>query len=187
MSLPPLSIHLPRGKALVRRAREFALHAHTNLNQRRKYTGEPYILHPMRVAGLVGQYTDDAEMLAAAWLHDVIEDTPYTFEDLNQTFGPTVAVLVSGLSDVSRPEDGNRKARKALDREHLAIGCARVHTVKLADLIDNIESITAHDRGFARRYLAEKALLLPVLKRGHEGLQRWAAASLEQASNDLGL
>jgi (p)ppGpp synthase/HD superfamily hydrolase len=59
-------------------------------------------------------------MIAAAWLHDVVEDTPVTLEDLHSEFGEGIAELVEALTDISRPEDGNRRKRKAIDREHLA-------------------------------------------------------------------
>ena len=79
----------------------------------------------------------DEAMLAAALLHDVVEDTPVTIEEIQEIFGADVASLVDDLTDVSKPEDGNRKFRKALDREHSAQSSARAQTVKLADLISN--------------------------------------------------
>lgn len=72
--------------------------------------------------------------------------------------------MVDMLTDVSRPEDGNRAARKKLDREHLAKATPEVKTIKLADLIHNTESIVAHDPKFAEVYLEEKRALLSVLK-----------------------
>jgi len=56
----------------------------------------------------------------AAWLHDTVEDTPCTLDDVRNMCGEEVAVLVEMLTDTSKPEDGNRAARKAIDREHTA-------------------------------------------------------------------
>ena len=74
------------------------------------------------------------------------------------------------LTDVSKPEDGNRATRKALDCEHLAQASNRGKTIKLADLIHNSESICQYDNGFAKVYMKEKAALLKVLVGGDEQL-----------------
>jgi (p)ppGpp synthase/HD superfamily hydrolase len=105
-------------------------------------------------------------MLAAAWLHDTVEDTGVTIVDIQAEFGNEVAELVGWLTDVSTPEQGNRAVRKAIDREHTAMAPAAAATVKLADLIANSRSIIAHDPAFARVYLEEKRMLLEVLSRG---------------------
>jgi len=105
-------------------------------------------------------------MLAAAWLHDVVEDTGVTIETIRAEFGVEVAELVGWLTDVSRPEHGNRAHRKALDRAHSAAAPAEAQTVKLADLISNTRSIIAHDVSFAKTYLEEKRLLLEVMTKG---------------------
>jgi hypothetical protein len=81
---------------------------------------------------------------------------------------------VEQLSDVSKPEDGNRKARKAIDREHLKHASPEAKTVKLADLIDNATDIVSNDMDFAIVYYHEKELLLPFLKEGNQ--QLWARA-----------
>jgi hypothetical protein len=74
-------------------------------------------------------------------LHDTVEDTGVELAELRRVFDDDVATLVEWLTDVSRPEDGNRVARKAIDRAHTARAPARAKTVKLADLIDNSRSI----------------------------------------------
>ena len=152
--------------SIVGRAKQFAFVAHNAINQRRKYTGEPYTEHLERVAKLVENVDHDANMLAAAYLHDTVEDTATTIEDITAEFGEDIAYLVLHLTDVSRPQDGNRAVRKTLEREHIASGVARVHTVKLADLIDNSESIQSHDAKYAKVYMEEKRLLLTVLADG---------------------
>lgn len=157
-------------------AREFAEAAHASIDQRRKYTGEPYIAHPAAVVELVRSVPHTDEMIAAAWLHDTVEDTPVTLADVEREFGAEVAALVEQLTDVSRPEDGNRKKRKAIDREHTAKASVQAKTIKLADLIDNTRSIVEHDQDFAKVYLVEKAALLEVLGEGDAMLWAMAAA-----------
>jgi (p)ppGpp synthase/HD superfamily hydrolase len=124
----------------------FATQAHQRIDHRRKYSQQPYDVHLGAVAELVATVSDDAEMLAAAWLHDIVEDTPVTLEEVEREFGPGVASLVKELTDVSRPGDGNRAARKAIDRGHLAIASPRAKTIKLADLCDNARDICRRRR-----------------------------------------
>ncbi|MEQ8205515.1 MAG: HD domain-containing protein [Woeseia sp.] len=155
---------------LISRAKAFSFAAHNAIDQRRKYTDEPYTVHLENVAMLVAGVVDDEAMVAAAYLHDTVEDTETTLAEIEDNFGSDVAYLVKYLSDVSRPEDGNRAQRKQLDREHIARGDERVHTIKLADLIDNSASIQAHDPKFAKIYMQEKRLLLNELGDGHPEL-----------------
>jgi hypothetical protein len=170
---------------LIGRARQWASDAHRNVGHLRKYSGQPYEVHLQAVADMVSAVTDDAEMIAAAWLHDVVEDTPTTIEDIERAFGPGVRALVDALTDVSRPHDGNRAARKALDLRHLARAPARAQTVKLADLIDNCQDICRHNAKFGRVYLAEMAALLEVLTAGDESLRRKAKKTHDTWSSRL--
>lgn len=128
---------------LVERAIRYATEAHGD--QKRKYTDEPYITHPIAVMEIVKTVAHTKEMLAAAVLHDVIEDTGRSYDDIYYYFGDIVADLVLGLTDVSRPDDGDRQFRKALDRQHLAEQGADVQTIKLADIIHNTSSTKEHD------------------------------------------
>lgn len=97
-----------------------------------------------------------------------------TIEDITGIFGGEVAELVSALTDVSRPSDGNRKQRKTIDRDHLSKASPLAKTIKLADLIDNCADICRHDPRFGRVFLDEVALLLPVLQGGEPRLLRRA-------------
>jgi len=155
---------------LESRARLFALAAHAAVGQLRKYTFEPYIVHPAEVASIVKTVDHTDSMVAAAWLHDVVEDTGVSIEVIRAEFGSEVSDLVGWLTDVSRPDHGNRAARKAIDRAHTAAAPAEAQTVKLADLISNTRSIVAHDPKFAETYLAEKRALLAVMTRADAGL-----------------
>lgn len=155
---------------LVTRAAQFAKSAHESIDQRRKYTNEPYIVHPEAVASTVESVTDDEATVAAAWLHDVVEDTPITLEKIKDEFGADIASLVNDLTAPSTKADGNRKQRKAIDRQHTAQADPRAKTVKLADLIDNLSGISTSDPRFAKKYLEEKKLQLQVLVEGDSTL-----------------
>ncbi|UCE76776.1 MAG: bifunctional (p)ppGpp synthetase/guanosine-3',5'-bis(diphosphate) 3'-pyrophosphohydrolase [Gammaproteobacteria bacterium] len=172
---------------LVERARAYATRAHKRIEHRRKYSNQPYEVHLEAVAKLVASVSDDAETIAAAWLHDTVEDTPATLGDIEAQFGAAVAELVEELTDVSKPGDGNRALRKDIDRQHLAQASARAKTVKLADLIDNCSDITRHDPRFARIYLAEMGALLEVLKEGDPSLLQRAQRLHSRSMEELGL
>jgi len=172
---------------LVDRARIYATEAHQRINHRRKYNNEPYHVHLSAVAKLVASVTDDTEMVAAAWLHDTVEDTQATLEDIEAEFGMPVAELVEELTDVSKPGDGNRVRRKQIDLMHLAQASARAKTVKLADLIDNCKDITRHDPRFAQVYLYEMNELLDVLQGGDAQLYRRAEKIHAKSVEKLGL
>ena len=165
---------------LVVRARRYATEAHSRINHRRKYTSEPYDVHLKNVANIVASVTEDPEMIAAAWLHDIVEDTPASFLDLEQEFGLQVAELVGELTDVSRPSDGNRATRKSIDRAHLAGASARGKTIKLGDLLDNCQDICRQDPEFARTFLTEMASLLEVLSGGDPKLYHRATTMMQE-------
>jgi len=171
---------------LVKRASDYATRAHQRIDHRRKYSKQPYHVHLEAVAKQVAVVSDDPEIIAAAWLHDTVEDTPATLEDIEELFGKPVAELVEELTDISRPSDGNRARRKEIDRKHTAQASGRAKTVKLADLIDNCKDITKHDPRFARIYLAEMGRLLDVLKGGNERLYEQALEVHARSTNRLG-
>ena len=151
-------------------AQWFAAGAHGAVKQKRKYTGEHYVEHPLGVCEILGNVPHTTEMLQAAMLHDVLEDTGVTEEYLRDWFSPKVVDMVVGLTDVSKPEDGNRAARKAIDRAHLANQSPDVKTIKLADLLHNSVSIIRYDEKFAKVFIAEVRLLLVVLVEGNNEL-----------------
>lgn len=160
---------------LAARARRYAERAHNAIDHRRKYSGRPYTEHLERVAARVAALTDDPAAVAAAWLHDVVEDTPSTHAEIEREFGTRVAELVHALTDVDKAF-GNRATRKAEDRARLAEAPALAHTVKLADLLDNAEDIAQNDPHFARVFLGEMAALLEVLTKGDPRLLAEARA-----------
>jgi guanosine-3',5'-bis(diphosphate) 3'-pyrophosphohydrolase len=150
------------------RAREFAYAAHAG--QKRKYTQEDYIVHPAAVSEIVRSVPHTAQMICAAWLHDTVEDCGVTLMEIQELFGEAVSSYVKMLTDISKPTDGNREVRKAIDREHIRHAMPQAKTVKLADLIDNSRSILKYDPDFAVIYMREKKLLLPNLEDGNQVL-----------------
>lgn len=163
---------------IVERARTFATAAHAATGQRRKYTHEPYIVHPEHVVNILrGRSFTTPEMLAAAWLHDVVEDTHVTPLDIDDMFGREVALLVMYLTD-SRAEVGNREYRKSVDMRRLGDAPAEAQNIKLADIISNTSSIVKHDPNFAKVYLKEKAAMLEVLTKADPALIEMAKANL---------
>lgn len=166
-------------EVILAKAEKFANAAHEAVGQRRKHTGEPYIVHPVAVMKLVAAVPHTQAMLIAALLHDTVEDTEVSLADVEAEFGAEVSELVGWLTDVSSPQDGNRTVRKAMDRAHTAKAPAAAKTVKLADLIHNSECIVANDPKFAPVYMAEKEQLLLVLKEGDPTLWGRAHALVE--------
>jgi len=174
-------------KNLVKKASLYATSAHARINQLRKYTLQPYDVHLRAVADLVASVNGDEAMVAASWLHDVVEDTPATFDDLESEFGTDVTGLVKELTDISRPGDGNRALRKAIDRRHIAGASPRAKTIKLADVIDNCRDICRHDPKFGRVYLTEMQALMEVLQEGDRRLYEKAVKTIEECCGKLGV
>jgi|SRR5947207_11826194 len=169
---------------LYERALIFAIKAHGD--QKRKYTGEPYTVHPIRVAALVREAGASTAQIAAAILHDVLEDTSATHGQLVDEFGEYVARLVYQVSDIGRAMHGTRKMRKDFELQHLADASPEAHTIKVCDIIDNAESIQVHDPEFAKVYLPEKRAQLKVLSGAGEILLNRARQICEETVATIG-
>lgn len=167
---------------IVDRARKFAERAHRN--QVRKYTGEPYFVHLDEVAKLCARFGCNKETVAAAYLHDTIEDQPVTYEDIAMEFGTRVADMVRDLTDAPASA-GSRKERKAMDLARLAVASRNAQTIKCADMISNTASIVRHDVGFARTYLPEKRAALMVMTRADSKLLALAWERLRAAEREI--
>jgi myo-inositol-1(or 4)-monophosphatase len=124
---------------MIREAAEFAAKAHAGMM--RKGSPIPYIYHPMEVALAVSQMTDDEELIAAAYLHDVLEDTATSAEELRNLFGDRVTALV-----MAETEDKSKtwKERKAHTVEHVKYAPREIKILTLADKVCNLRS-TARD------------------------------------------
>lgn len=145
-------------RPIVLKAFHFACHAHRD--QVRKYSGEPYIYHPIEVATILFESFPDNpppdDVLSAALLHDVVEDCNVTFTELRREFGESVASIVMQLTDLITTAQGNRESRKVLEADRLRWSCPAAQTIKIADMISNTISIVANDKDFAVVYLSEK-------------------------------
>ena len=148
----------------IQHATVFATQAHSG--QKRKYTGDDYIVHPIAVAKLVAENGGDENQIMAALLHDTIEDCDVTYTQLKDLFGEDVATLVHELTDVFTTDaytDTNRAARKSMEAARLALVSNRAKLIKLCDMIDNTSTIVEHDPGFAKVYLGEKLALYSAM------------------------
>ena len=116
--------------------------------QTRKGSGGPYVTHPLAVMTVLCRagWADDAELLAAAALHDVLEDTPATPADLAAAFSPRVCELVAGMTERKRDAGGAKipwETRKAEHRDRLAAGPPALRALALADKLHNLRSFEA--------------------------------------------
>jgi (p)ppGpp synthase/HD superfamily hydrolase len=161
--------------------------------QIRRYTGDRYIVHPIRVMEICKEFTNDITILAAAILHDVLEDTPTTKDEIitfllgllspaqaNQTTN-----FVVDLTDVYVKENypgWNRRKRKNKEVERMELISAEAQTIKYADIIDNAPEITTEEPEFADRYLRECLALLNKMEKGNIGLRKRA---IETVNNCL--
>lgn len=154
--------------SLILQAAKLAETAHRK--QKRKYTGRPYIEHPMRVAGRV-TLLDDAteEEIAAAWLHDVIEDCDPVWNTVIKDKMPErvhdlVLELTNPSKEVAKRHTGmHRKDRKAHDRQHYVGASVWAKRIKFCDRIDNIRDMQGAEDGFKHVYMDETLLLANVL------------------------
>ena len=132
----------PLDTTLLDRAIVFAVKAHAGTERRGK--GFPYIVHPMEAMEIVSTMTADQELLAAAALHDVVEDTPFTEEDIRAEFGDKIASLVAAESDtfeegVSEEDSWHSRKRAAIERLAKASRDAKI--VALGDKLSNMRAI----------------------------------------------
>src|SRR5512144_929043 len=147
--LPPPDI------ALVERAFEFSESAHRG--QFRK-SGEPYITHPLAVASILSQWRLDAHGLAAALLHDVMEDTTVTKSEIESSFGKPVAEMVDGVSKLDQLEFSTLEDAQAESFRKMLLAMAkdvRVILIKLADRLHNMRTLDAMARAHRRRIAHE--------------------------------
>lgn len=188
------------------RARTFSHQAHDAIGQKRKYTGEPYWVHTDAVAKLTmdiflptdgtfdGNFKRADTAIAAAYLHDVLEDVAPTLPEtfglarIIDHFGPEVAKLVVELTHIYTKEAYpklKRAERKRLEAERLGTISDDGQTIKLLDFVDNTKSIVAEDPEFAKVYLAEKKEALTFLTRGHPKAFAMAKESLRKGLEQI--
>lgn len=139
----------------VRRAYEFGAHAHEG---QRRVSGEPYISHPLAVASILADLHMDHRTLAAALLHDVIEDTPTAKEEIAKRFGKEVAALVDGVSKLTQIKFKSREQAQAENFRKMVLAMVediRVILVKLADRLHNMRTLEVMPPAKRRRIARE--------------------------------
>ncbi|MDW8251605.1 MAG: bifunctional (p)ppGpp synthetase/guanosine-3',5'-bis(diphosphate) 3'-pyrophosphohydrolase, partial [Myxococcales bacterium] len=127
--------------ALLSKAYEYSYRAHEG--QKRK-SGDPYFIHPVSVAGLLTDLRLDTASVCAGLLHDVVEDTPTTLQDIDREFGTEVAELVDGVTKLSKIEFTSKADRQAENFRKMVVAMARdirVLLVKLCDRLDNMRTL----------------------------------------------
>ena len=137
------SRHVGADTSLIERAYEVALAAHAG--QTRK-SGEPYINHPMSVATIVARQGLDDTTVAAALLHDAVEDTPVSLEDLERDFGSEVRLIVDGVTKLDRLHFDTREQQQAASMRKMLVALSndlRVLVIKLADRLHNMRTLAA--------------------------------------------
>ncbi len=168
---------------ILEKIRDYADDAHGS--QMRKYTPERYIVHPVRVMETCRKYDDSLPVLAAALLHDVLEDTPVSTEELLQFLqnvmpmeqASTALSYVVDLTDVYVKKEypqWNRRTRKQKELERIVLTSAEAQTIKYADIMDNSVEIAANDPEFAPRYLQESLQILRKADKGNVELRNLA-------------
>jgi guanosine-3',5'-bis(diphosphate) 3'-pyrophosphohydrolase len=175
---------LERAKRFAELAHGLVLNDQGELGQRRKATNTPYTEHLAEVAGLVAQSGGDEGQIAAAWLHDVVEDTPVPLSHVRLVFGPEVANLVRELTDEFTKQkfpDLNRNQRKAKEAARLGSISDRAKTIKYADFVSNLRSISRLEPKFGKVYTKEVADALCAMHGGDEGLRSAALAAVDAA------
>src|SRR3569832_2474402 len=165
----------------LRAARWFALAAHSAVGQLRKYTLEPYIVHPDEVAEIVATVPHITEMLEASKQQNKNKETKETEQNKHKSKGPIVAHYVSGLTNFAKPADGNRQRRFEINCLHLKAQCAEVQPIKVADLISYTSTIVEYDPKFAKVYLEEKRQMLDMLTKANPDLIRRARSILKES------
>ena len=144
---------------IVLKARDLAMKAHEG--QTIKGSNIPYVVHCAQVAGIIQATIDSNIMIAAAWLHDAVEDTSLTLKDISEQTHEKVAEYVHKLTD--QATEGNRTKRKLAERQRLGKECFAVQTIKLADIISNLTYAETLESSFRSIYIKEKRALITVL------------------------
>lgn len=156
---------------IIDRAMRHATRAHKG--QTRKYGDKPpYIQHPKAVAEMVRNAGGDCDMIAASWLHDVVEDTNWTIAEVHEEFGADIGSLVAQLTNPSKQYPNYPRAeRKRIDREHAVSISSRAKTIKVADRLHNLRGILKEaPSDFAELYLYETIQLFRALRGADENL-----------------
>lgn len=179
---------------IIEKVTDFAAKAHGD--QQRKYIAEDYIHHPIRVMETCRMYTSSIPVLSAALLHDVLEDTPVTKDEMldfllsvmNEKEAKRTLQFVTELTDVyvkSAYPNLNRRSRKNKELQRLEKTSPEAQTIKYADIIDNVKAIGSDDNDFAPVYLKECKAILMRLDKGEPMLHKQALETIEKEMEEL--
>ena len=146
-----LSLYSEKDQEEINNAFLYAKNGHQG--QKRK-SGEDYITHPLHVAIYLAELNFDIDTIKAALLHDLVEDTDITYQDIKKTFGKEVADLVDGVTKLDKIKYNSREEAKADAIRKMVIAMSkdiRVLILKLADRLHNIETIEFHKKWLLRK------------------------------------
>ena len=169
----------PLNTELLDRAIIFAVQAHAGTERRGK--GYPYIVHPLEAVEIVATMTKDQELLAAAALHDTVEDTDVTLEQIQELFGSRIAALVADESEempagISEEESWHARKQAAIDRLSRASHDAKI--VAMGDKLSNMRAI-------ARDYAVQGDALWNIFHNKDPKEHEWHYRGLAQALSEL--
>jgi GTP diphosphokinase / guanosine-3',5'-bis(diphosphate) 3'-diphosphatase len=157
-------------ETLLNRAYVYAMRAH---GEQKRASGDPFISHPLEVAAILTELKLDDATIAAALLHDTIEDTDATRAEIDRVFGHEIGLLVDGLTKLKRLELVSKEAKQAENLRKLLLAIAddvRVLLIKLADRLHNMRTLS-HQPPEARRRTADETLEIYAPLAGRMGMQ----------------
>ncbi len=158
-------------EALLNRAYVYAMKMH---GSQTRHNGDPYFSHPIEVAGILTALKLDSDTIATALLHDTVEDTSATLDDIEDKFGDEVAALVDGVTKLTRLELASEETRDAENFRKFFIAMSqdvRILLVKLADRLHNMRTLHFHPRSKSRKRIAQETLDIFAPLAGRIGMQ----------------
>ena len=176
---------LEKTSEIVRKAKAYSREKHEG--QIRKFENKPYFIHPKRVAHILYQFKESKNidlLVAVCYLHDVVEDTTTTIQDIKKEFGSFIANLVKELtSDASRIEEVGKEeylARKMIAMSSYAL------SIKLADRLDNVNRLQWQPKSFSDKYIKQTRYIVDRLLRERKKLSMPQKLMLREIDRHLG-
>ena len=145
-------------EALLNKAYVFSMKAH---GEQLRHSGDPYYAHPIEVAGILTNLRMDTASICTALLHDVLEDTPTSFDELSDMFGEEIASLVEGVTKLSQIELSGEVSKQAENFQKFVLAMSkdlRVLLVKLCDRLHNMRTLQYHPKAASRERIARETM-----------------------------